>query len=88
MIIPEKTTKKEKKWWQHLLVIPVMLVIDVLALAAAGMADTAIANNSLGHPAPAVMIAAVVVCGILTVLLTIWAVIRCLRSVIRSRRSS
>lgn len=83
-----KKRKKEKKWWQHLLVIPVILIIDVLVLSAATIADTALAGDGLGHPAPAFILAAVIVCSVLTAVLMLRAMILCLRAVVRTRRDS
>lgn len=84
----DQKRKKDKKWWQYLLVIPVMAAADVLALLAAGMADTALAGDGPGHPAPAFFLAALVICGVLTVVLTLRALILCLRTVIRTRRGT
>lgn len=73
--------KREKKWWQYLLVIPVMLVIDVIALCIAGMADTASAGDGLGHPMPAFLFVAIIICGVLTVVLTIRALFLCIGAI-------
>lgn len=78
--------RKDKKWWQHLLVIPVVLLADLIILALAGMADTAIAGDGLGHPMPVFILLAMLVCGALTVVLTLRALILCLKAIIRSRR--
>ena len=82
----DQKRKKEKKWWQYLLVIPVMAVIDLLTLFAVGMADTA--EDGVGHPLPALVFAAVMIVGAATVVLTVRAVILCIRAIIRARRGA
>lgn len=71
---------KEKKWWQHLLIIPVLLVVDVIALAAAGVADTKHAGENLGHPVPVFFMAVLIIGGVINVVLIIRALILCLKS--------
>lgn len=78
---------KEKKWWHHLLVIPVMIVVDVIALFAAAMADTAIAGDGPGHPAPIFLLLVVVIGGFLTAVLLLRAVILCMRDIIRDKKN-
>lgn len=83
-----QTGKKEKKWWQYLLVIPVMLLIDIIALIITGIADTTAAGDGLGHPAPAFLLVAVIISGILTMVLTVRALILCLKTIVSAHRKT
>lgn len=80
--------KREKKWWQHLLVIPAMLLVDTLLLIAAGHADTSMAGDGLGHPVPAFLLFAMLICGVLTVVLTVRALFLCVKALVRTRKGS
>lgn len=67
--------------------IPVVLVVDFLLLIVAGIADTSIARtgDTLGHPAPVFLLLVVIIGGGITVILTLRALILCVRSIIRNR---
>ena len=78
--------KKEKKWWKHLLIIPIMLVIDLIALYFASNADAAIAAGKQGHPAPAFVLIVTIVFGALTIVLTLRALLLSLRTAFHRRK--
>ena len=70
--------KKRKSPWRSLLAIPIMLLVDVLALIAALAADGAAypAGSGEGHPFPAITFVAFILLFVITVIVVLVAVIK------------
>jgi hypothetical protein len=70
--------KKRKSPWRSLLAIPIMLLVDVLALIAALAADAAAypAGSGEGHPFPAITFVAFILLFVITVIVVLEAVIK------------
>ena len=70
--------KKRKSPWRSLLAIPIMLLVDVLALIAALAADAAAypAGSGEGHPFPAITFVAFILLFVITVIVILVAVIK------------
>ncbi|MBQ1430317.1 MAG: hypothetical protein IIZ05_01705, partial [Firmicutes bacterium] len=70
--------KKRKSPWRSLLAIPIMLLVDVLALIAALAADAAAypAGSGEGHPFPAITFVAFILLFVITVIVVLVAVIK------------
>ena len=70
--------KKRKSHWRSLLAIPIMLLVDVLALIAALAADAAAypAGSGEGHPFPAITFVAFILLFVITVIVVLVAVIK------------
>lgn len=66
-----------KKWWQYLLMIPVCLLVDVFVCAAAARFDLWVAEGQQGHPAPFATILVLAVFGSITIIVSVYAVIKC-----------
>ncbi|MCR5303074.1 MAG: hypothetical protein K6E33_00815 [Lachnospiraceae bacterium] len=87
--------RKKVHPWTSLLMIPVALVLDAVALALAGMADIAMMENAVmmenaagqtqgGHPFPVVIFLTVIVVVIVTIAVIIASIVL---TVIRYRRA-
>lgn len=68
---------KKKKWWQYLLRIPAVFLIDIAVLVLAGIADTYLFSGSenTGHGAPAIIIIAFVVMVVVTAVVIIKTIV-------------
>ncbi len=79
--------KKRKSPWRSLLAIPIMLVVDVLALIAALAADGAAypAGSGEGHPFPAITFTAFILLAIITVIVVVIAVIKAVAGAARNK---
>lgn len=81
----EKRSNKPAKTWQHLLAIPVMLILDVVVMILAVLADIAMANqDQLGHPAPVISMIALVVMTVITIILVLRSVVKMIRGLVES----
>lgn len=75
--------RKDKKWWQHLLAIPTMLLIDIILLFGALMLDSKIfLSEGLGHGLPAVSLFAGMVLMVITVFIIVRAIVLAIRGII------
>ncbi|MCR5181996.1 MAG: hypothetical protein K6D56_03130 [Clostridia bacterium] len=79
--------KKRKSPWRSLLAIPIMLVVDVLALIAALAADGAAypAGSGEGHPFPAITFTAFILLAVITVIVVVIAVIKAVAGAARDK---
>ena len=73
-----------KKWWQYLLLIPGCLLIDLLLYILAVYLDSAVTDSGQGHATPFISGTVLIILGIITVIVTLYALIQCVRSVVRS----
>lgn len=79
--------KKEKKWWHHLLTIPICLGIDLIVFIIAALIDSSLGKGDAGHPAPAVLIIVLLVFGLITIILTLRALILCIKTLLRKNQN-
>lgn len=79
--------KKTKKWWQHLLIIPIMALIDVVFLFIAALLDSSMPSGSqVGHPMPAITIIIAFILAAVTVVLVIRGVVLAIKSAIPKKQ--
>ena len=79
--------KKNKKWWQYLLMIPVCLLIDLLVFSIAAVIDFSIASGEQGHPAPFITLMAILILGIVTLVVIIYALVKCIQSLVKEKKN-
>ena len=66
--------------------IPACLLIDLLVFAVASVIDSSIASGNQGHPAPFVTMIAMLILAALTIFVVIYALVRCIQSLIREKK--
>ncbi len=69
-----------KKWWQYLLLIPGCLLIDLLLYVLAVYIDSAATDSNQGPATPFISGTVLIILGIITVIVTLYALIQCIRS--------
>lgn len=75
--------RKDKKWWQHLLDIPMMFLVDIIILFGALMLDSKIfLSEGLGHGLPAVSLFVGMVLMVITVFVIVRAIVLAIRGII------
>lgn len=74
---------KEKKWWQHLISIPIVLLVDILMLALSLYLDGKLfANgNANGHGMPVLSLISVFVIIIITIITIVTSISKAIKSV-------
>ena len=83
-----KEPKKPAAALLWLLLIPAQLVIDLVLTTLGAYADTAAADtaNNLGHPAPGLIFLAIVMAGLFTVIISVFAVIMTIARFVKLNR--
>lgn len=75
--------KKTKKWWQHLLIIPITAVADAILLVIALIIDGSMGTpQGQGHPAPAITIITALILAVVSAVLIIRGIILAVKSLL------
>ena len=81
--------RKERSPFRTLLLIPLQLVLDVVLVLIGAYLDTRIVNpEAVGHPAPALVLLFTVIAVVMTVAVSLYAVVRTVALCIRRRKQT
>lgn len=82
---------KKTKTFGHLIPIPVILVLDVIAIALAGNADISMSDRGgeqLGHAAPGLTIIVGILMAVITVIVIVVSIIKTIKGIAAKKKAA